>query len=136
MTIARVAVGALGLLLLLAGAGMLVALGPAGLLPAAFTFGTGAVLLIAVGIERSRYRSLPADTAGGPPGPGGGEPTGAALEPRFQDAFVEAIPLPHSADAFPHLAEILDAAAGYRRARGISDVMTSRNRRRMLAESK
>jgi uncharacterized 2Fe-2S/4Fe-4S cluster protein (DUF4445 family) len=61
---------------------------------------------------------------------------GIALEPRFQDAFVEAIPLPHRADAFPHLAEILDAAAGYRRARGISDVMTSRNRRRLLAESK
>ena len=32
---------------------------------------------------------------------------GIALEPRFQDAFVEAIPLPHGVDAFPHLAEIL-----------------------------
>ena len=40
---------------------------------------------------------------------------GIALEPRFQDAFVEAIPLPHGVDAFPHLAEVLNAAAGYRR---------------------
>jgi len=55
---------------------------------------------------------------------------GIAMEPRFQDAFVEAIPLPHGVDAFPHLAEILGDAAARRRARGVSDVFKSRNRRR------
>lgn len=55
---------------------------------------------------------------------------GIALEPRFQDAFVEAIPLPHHIDQFPHLAEIMQAAAERRRARGVSDVIKLRNRRR------
>ena len=34
---------------------------------------------------------------------------GIAMEPRFQEAFVEAIPLPHAVDGFPHLAEVLAA---------------------------
>ena len=54
---------------------------------------------------------------------------GIALEPRFQDAFVEAIPLPHSVDAFPHLAEILADAEALRRARGVADVVRARSRR-------
>jgi uncharacterized 2Fe-2S/4Fe-4S cluster protein (DUF4445 family) len=56
-----------------------------------------------------------------------------ALEPRFQDAFVEALPLPHRHDAFPHLADILDAAANRRRARGVSDAVSARERRRMAS---
>jgi len=52
-----------------------------------------------------------------------------ALEPRFQDAFVEALPLPHKHDAFPHLAEILATAAARRQARGVADVMSARERR-------
>jgi uncharacterized 2Fe-2S/4Fe-4S cluster protein (DUF4445 family) len=52
-----------------------------------------------------------------------------ALEPRFQDAFVEALPMPHRHDAFPHLAEILDAAAARRRARGVVEVVSARERR-------
>ncbi len=84
VTLARGAVGLFGALLVLAGAGMLVALGPAAFLPAAFTFGTGAVLLVAAVIERLRYRSLHADRAGDPIGPGGGEPVGAPLDPRFR----------------------------------------------------
>lgn len=55
---------------------------------------------------------------------------GIALEPRFQDAFVEAIPMPHSVDAFPHLAEVLASAAERRRAHGISDTTSARERRR------
>ena len=55
---------------------------------------------------------------------------GIALEPRFQDAFVEAIPLPHGVDAFPHLAGTLSAAAEHRRAHGIPDYMSARERRR------
>ncbi len=58
---------------------------------------------------------------------------GIALEPRFQEAFVEAIPLPHHRDPFPHLAEILDAAVSRRRSRGVADVVHSRNRRRIVA---
>jgi uncharacterized 2Fe-2S/4Fe-4S cluster protein (DUF4445 family) len=54
---------------------------------------------------------------------------GIAMEPRFQDAFVEAMPIPHVSDAFPHLAEILDTAFARRRSRGVSDVVSRRNRR-------
>jgi len=52
-----------------------------------------------------------------------------ALEPRFQDAFVEALPLPHKYDAFPHLADVLAAAAARRRARGVADTVSARERR-------
>jgi uncharacterized 2Fe-2S/4Fe-4S cluster protein (DUF4445 family) len=55
---------------------------------------------------------------------------GIALEPRFQDAFVEALPLPHGVDAFPHLAGALDAATALRRGRGTSDTVSARSRRR------
>ena len=54
---------------------------------------------------------------------------GIAMEPRFQDAFVEAMPIPHASDAFPHLAEITDTAFARRRARGVSDVISRRIRR-------
>ncbi len=57
---------------------------------------------------------------------------GIALEPRFQDAFVEAMPLPHSVDGFPHLAETLEAATARRRARGVSDIVKARSRRRQV----
>jgi uncharacterized 2Fe-2S/4Fe-4S cluster protein (DUF4445 family) len=57
---------------------------------------------------------------------------GIALEPRFQDAFVEAMPLPHSADAFPHLREVLAAAAARRRERGVADYTSARERRLAL----
>ncbi len=52
-----------------------------------------------------------------------------ALEPRFQDAFVEALPLPHKHDAFPHLADVLAAAAARRQARGVADTVSARERR-------
>jgi uncharacterized 2Fe-2S/4Fe-4S cluster protein (DUF4445 family) len=54
---------------------------------------------------------------------------GVALEPRFQEAFVEAMPLPHAVDAFPQLAEELATAAARRRARGIADMLSARERR-------
>ena len=43
----------------------------------------GAGLIVAVVIERQRYRSEAADRAFEPSGPGGGEPPGT-LEPRFR----------------------------------------------------
>ena len=39
-------------------------------------FGFGAFLVIAVAIERSRYRSDAAEKSNATPGPGGGEPAG------------------------------------------------------------
>ena len=60
---------------------------------------------------------------------------GIALEPRFQDAFVEAMPLPHSVDSFPHLAETLEAATARRRARGVSDIVKARSRRRQVVST-
>jgi uncharacterized 2Fe-2S/4Fe-4S cluster protein (DUF4445 family) len=56
---------------------------------------------------------------------------GIAMEPRFQEAFVEAMPIPHSADAFPHLTEIVNVAFARRRARGVSDVFSRRRRARV-----
>ena len=44
---------------------------------------TGVVFVVAVLIERQRYRSEAADQPFEPTGPGGGEPSGA-LEPRFR----------------------------------------------------
>ena len=48
---------------------------------------------------------------------------GIAMEPRFQDAFVEAIPLPHAVDGFPHLAEVLADRLLRCAARGVSDAV-------------
>ena|SRR5437867_1022852 len=44
----------------------------------------GAFLVIVVAIERSRYRSDAAERSNAAPGPGGGEPAGGPLEPRFR----------------------------------------------------
>ena len=44
----------------------------------------GALFVVAVAIERQRYRSEAAERSNGATGPGGGEPTGAALDPRFR----------------------------------------------------
>src|SRR5829696_6631001 len=46
-------------------------------------FGFGALLVVAVAIERQRYRSEHAERTNGAPGPGGGEPAGA-VDPRFR----------------------------------------------------
>jgi hypothetical protein len=48
------------------------------------TFGAGALLLVVVAVERLRYRSEAAERSGATPGPGGGEPAGEPLEPRFR----------------------------------------------------
>ncbi|HJP88346.1 MAG TPA: hypothetical protein VJ850_04860 [Candidatus Limnocylindrales bacterium] len=44
----------------------------------------GAFLVVAVAIERQRYRSAAAEVSGAAAGPGGGEPSGAALDARFR----------------------------------------------------
>jgi len=74
--------------LLAAGLGVLMLIG--GLIAAPFAgfagvWSTviGAAILIALAIERNRYRSEAADRAFDPYGPGGGEPAGS-LESRFE----------------------------------------------------
>jgi len=59
---------------------------------------------------------------------------GIALEPRFQEAFVEGMPLPHMGDPFPHIQELLDAARQRRADRGVADTVTTRRRRPVLVE--
>jgi hypothetical protein len=68
----RVIVGVLAALLMLAGLiGAVAGLWIDGLWAAV----TGAVILLAVVLERARYRSEATERSAGPPGRGGGEPT-------------------------------------------------------------
>jgi hypothetical protein len=82
--VVRLLLGALGALLLLGGIGLaaIPETGGGGLLAALALFIPGAILIAAVILERTRYRSLDADRRGDAIGPGGGEPEGA--EARFQ----------------------------------------------------
>lgn len=82
--LARVLIAVFGVALILGAVAVAAVAGPAGFFGAAMLFGTGAVLLVGAAIERLRYRSLPADRAGHPTGPGGGEPEDARMETRFQ----------------------------------------------------
>ena len=71
----------------------------------------GLVLIIAAIIERSRYRSDDADRTAEPPGPGGGEPPGTQLDPRFTPTD-EIFEDPTSGR---HMRVWLDRASGERR---------------------
>jgi hypothetical protein len=80
----RAALVVVGILLMLAGLGITAALpGVSGLLGLQLV-AIGAFLVIVVAVERQRYRSAAAERSNEAPGPGGGEPAGAALEPRFR----------------------------------------------------
>ena len=72
-----------GILLMLLGLGILGGLRDAGIIGLQ-VFGFGAFLVIAVAIERSRYRSDAAEKSNAAPGPGGGEPNQGGLDPRFR----------------------------------------------------
>lgn len=74
----------IGLLLMLAGLGVIVGLPGEGAIAGLQLAGFGAFLVIAVLIERQRYRSASAERSNVPAGPGGGEPAGGALEARFR----------------------------------------------------
>jgi hypothetical protein len=71
-----------GILLMLAGLGLIVAV-PLATLPGLQLVAFGAFLVVVVALERSRYRSETAERSNASPGPGGGEPSGA-LEARFR----------------------------------------------------
>jgi hypothetical protein len=80
---ARGMIGAFGILLLLGGIGAAALTAPGGgLFPGLFLFVPGALLIAAVILERTRYRSLSAEQTGDSHGPGGGEPV--LPDPRFQ----------------------------------------------------
>ena len=76
----RLILGTIGVLLALAG--LLASSAGAGL-PGLWATVMGAVLVVAVVIERQRYRSEEADQAFESSGPGGGEPPGT-IDPRFR----------------------------------------------------
>ena len=78
----RLVLGAIGLLMVLAGLGG-VALGGSVATGGLWLTILGAVLLVVVVLERQRYRSDEADRSFEPAGPGGGEPVGK-MEPRFR----------------------------------------------------
>jgi hypothetical protein len=81
-TTTRVILGAIGTLLALTGLGLV---GTGNSLAGSGLWLTviGAGIVIAVVVERQRYRSEEADKAFEPIGPGGGEPLGT-IEPRFR----------------------------------------------------
>jgi hypothetical protein len=89
-TTTRLILGVVAILMLLGGLGM-IALGSEAAVSGLWLTVTGAVVLVAVAIERTRYRSEAAEGGTEPIGPGGGEPVGP-LEPRFQgtaETFVD-----------------------------------------------
>jgi hypothetical protein len=71
---------------------LLIASGSELAIPGLEAVAVGAFLVVVVAIERSRYRSESAERSNATPGPGGGEPAGGALEPRFRptaEVFVD-----------------------------------------------
>ena len=83
---------ALGGLMALGGLGLIAIEGSDAAPAGVWAVVVGLVLIVAAILERLRYRSESADLSGLPIGPGGGEPSGEALEPRFQrtdEAFVD-----------------------------------------------
>ena len=81
---ARLLVLALGLAMVVGGLAILAYAGPVGSITALCLIGIGIAFMIGTLIERVRYRSEATDRSGEPHGPGGGEPTGAPIEPRFR----------------------------------------------------
>ena len=91
-TVVRGGMVVIGVLLMLGGLALITTLPDGGPIAGLQVFGFGALLVIAVAIERQRYRSADAERSNAPTGPGGGEPAGAALEPRFRpttEVFVD-----------------------------------------------
>ena len=83
---------AFGILLMVAGIAVIGAVPAAGAIPGLELVGFGAFLVIVVAIERQRYRSEAAEATHASSGPGGGEPAGIPVEPRFRrtdEAFVD-----------------------------------------------
>jgi hypothetical protein len=81
---ARLLVLAVGLTMAVAGLA-LIGFGDAGAwITGVWLVVIGLAFMVGTLIERVRYRSEAADRTGEPHGPGGGEPVGATIEPRFR----------------------------------------------------
>lgn len=86
----RLAIAAVATLMLVGGLGAIAVGGSFGV-SGLWLVIAGAVALVALAVERNRYRSEAAETSFESAGPGGGEPT-RELEPRFQataETFVD-----------------------------------------------
>jgi hypothetical protein len=83
----RVVVGVLGVGLMIGG---LAGVGTGAWADGLWAMVAGAVVLVAVALERTRYRSEAAEHSDGAPGPGGGEPSvpGAPFRPT-DEVFVD-----------------------------------------------
>ena len=79
----RGALVVVGILLMLAGLAVIVALPAGGAWVGLQLVGFGAFLVVVVVIERQRYRSEHAERTNATSGPGGGEPAGS-VDPRFR----------------------------------------------------
>lgn len=76
VNIVRVGAGLVGAGLMIAG---LIGVGTGAWVDGLWSILVGAVVVVAVAIERSRYRSEAAERSDAPPGPGGGEPSAPAM---------------------------------------------------------
>jgi hypothetical protein len=82
--LARILVLAFGLTMAVGGLFLIAVEGPALSITGLWLVGIGIAFMIGTLIERVRYRSEATDRRGAPTGPGGGEPIGARIEPRFR----------------------------------------------------
>jgi len=80
---ARLFILAIGVLLTLSGLIAFVA-GPAFASSGIWAVLIGLALIVGAVIERARYRSDEAERSAATPGPGGGEPIGQPMDPRFR----------------------------------------------------
>ena len=90
--IIRGALVVLGVVLMLGGLALIAGAPGVGPVPGLELVGLGAFFVVVVAIERQRYRSEAAETTNAPQGPGGGEPAGVKLDPRFRvtdEAFID-----------------------------------------------
>ncbi|MGZ8726510.1 MAG: hypothetical protein ACXWW1_08610 [Aeromicrobium sp.] len=110
VSVVRVVLGVIGALLIVGGLALAWAFaGSGGVFGGFWMIVSGVVLLIAVVIETTRYRSQHAERQQLPPGPGGGETS--PLEPRFrptEEVFVD--PTSHL-----RMRVYMDARSGERR---------------------
>jgi hypothetical protein len=92
LTGARLVILVTGLIVAVFGLYLMVLPGGPGTIIGIYTVVIGLVLVVAALLERVRYRADSVDRSAPPFGPGGGEPLGEQLEPRFQrtqEVFVD-----------------------------------------------
>lgn len=82
--VVRGLVAAFGIVLMVAGLGVITGVPAIGGFAGLELVAIGAFLVIVVAIERQRYRSESAEVTNAPSGPGGGEPSGAPVDARFR----------------------------------------------------